>query len=82
MHTFLIFNAPALWLFSQQYKVADIKLAELGRKDIILSENEMPGLMNLRKMYGASQPLKVCLRHVLLLLPRQEDIRKTLATPR
>jgi len=40
------------------YKVADIKLAELGRKDIILSENEMPGLMKLREKYGAEQPLK------------------------
>jgi len=40
------------------YKVADIKLAELGRKDIMLSENEMPGLMNLRKKFGPSQPLK------------------------
>jgi adenosylhomocysteinase len=40
------------------YKVADIKLAELGRKDIMLSENEMPGLMNLRAKYGAEQPLK------------------------
>jgi len=40
------------------YKVADIKLAELGRKDIMLSENEMPGLMNLRKKYGEAKPLK------------------------
>jgi len=40
------------------YKVADIKLAELGRKDIVLSENEMPGLMNLREKFGPSQPLK------------------------
>jgi len=40
------------------YKVADIKLAELGRKDIVLSENEMPGLMKLREKYGAEQPLK------------------------
>jgi len=40
------------------YKVADIKLAELGRKDIVLSENEMPGLMNLRRKFGPSQPLK------------------------
>jgi len=40
------------------YKVADIKLAELGRKDIMLSENEMPGLMKLRKDYGESKPLK------------------------
>jgi len=40
------------------YKVADISLAEEGRKDIMLSENEMPGLMNLRAKYGPSQPLK------------------------
>jgi len=40
------------------FKVADIKLAELGRKDIMLSENEMPGLMALRSKYGASAPLK------------------------
>jgi adenosylhomocysteinase len=40
------------------YKVADIKLADLGRKDIMLSENEMPGLMGLRAKYGESQPLK------------------------
>merc|ERR1719420_2644234 len=41
-----------------KYKVADISLAELGRKDIMLSENEMPGLMSLRKKYGESKPLK------------------------
>jgi len=40
------------------YKVADIKLAEWGRKEIIMAENEMPGLMTLRKKYGPSQPLK------------------------
>merc|ERR1719181_1551161 len=40
------------------YKVADMKLAELGRKDIMLSENEMPGLMKLREKYGAAAPLK------------------------
>ena len=40
------------------YKVADISLAETGRKDIILSENEMPGLMWLREKYGKEQPLK------------------------
>jgi len=40
------------------YKVADINLADLGRKDIMLSENEMPGLMNLRAKFGAAQPLK------------------------
>ncbi|KAK9895475.1 putative adenosylhomocysteinase [Cystobasidium minutum MCA 4210] len=40
------------------YKVADIALAAWGRKDIVLSENEMPGLMNLRAKYGESKPLK------------------------
>jgi adenosylhomocysteinase len=40
------------------YKVADIKLAEWGRKVIDMSENEMPGLMMLRKKYGAEKPLK------------------------
>lgn len=36
---------------------ADITLADWGRKDIILSENEMPGLMALRRQHGASKPL-------------------------
>ena len=40
------------------YKVKDIGLAELGRKRIMLAENEMPGLMSLRKKHGASKPLK------------------------
>jgi len=40
------------------YKVADLKLAEWGRKDISLSENEMPGLMAIRKKYGPSKVLK------------------------
>jgi adenosylhomocysteinase len=40
------------------YKVKDITLAEAGRKRIMLAENEMPGLMSLRKKYGASKPLK------------------------
>lgn len=40
------------------YKVADIALAELGRKEIEIAEIEMPGLMSLREKYGASQPLK------------------------
>ncbi|BCI65460.1 adenosylhomocysteinase [Acetobacter aceti NRIC 0242] len=40
------------------YKVKDISLAEWGRKEISLAEDEMPGLMALRKEYGASQPLK------------------------
>merc|ERR1711981_192160 len=39
------------------YKVADIALAEFGRKELTLAENEMPGLMHLRKKYGAKKPL-------------------------
>ena len=38
--------------------LADITLAEFGRKELILAENEMPGLMYLRKKYGDSKPLK------------------------
>jgi len=39
------------------YKVADISLAEFGRKEIRLAEHEMPGLMAMREEYGAAQPL-------------------------
>ena len=39
------------------YKVADISLAEFGRKEIKLAEQEMPGLMALRERYGESRPL-------------------------
>jgi len=48
--TSLIENIP--------YKVADIGLAEAGRKSISVSEKEMPGLMASREKYGAEQPLK------------------------
>ena len=40
-----------------QYKVADINLADWGRKEIMLAENEMPGLMAIRRKYAATQPL-------------------------
>lgn len=40
------------------YKVADISLAEWGRKEIEISEKEMPGLMALREKYGRQKPLK------------------------
>ncbi|MCC9657920.1 adenosylhomocysteinase [Rhodopirellula halodulae] len=40
------------------YKVKDISLADYGRKEIELAENEMPGLMALREKYGAEKPLK------------------------
>ena len=42
---------------TQDYKVADIELAEWGRKEIAIAETEMPGLMALREEFGASQPL-------------------------
>src|SRR4051794_32392059 len=40
------------------YKVKDISLAEWGRKEIAMAEDEMPGLMATREEYGASKPLK------------------------
>jgi adenosylhomocysteinase len=43
---------------TQDYKVADIGLADFGRKEISLAEVEMPGLMQTREEYGPSQPLK------------------------
>ncbi len=42
---------------TNDYKVKDISLASWGRKEITLAENEMPGLMSLRKEFGDSQPL-------------------------
>ncbi|RYF97058.1 MAG: adenosylhomocysteinase [Chitinophagaceae bacterium] len=44
--------------FSLPYKVADISLADWGRKEIRLAEAEMPGLMSIRAEFGPSQPLK------------------------
>jgi adenosylhomocysteinase len=41
----------------EPYKVADLSLAEFGRKEMNLAEQEMPGLMSLRKQYGAKKPL-------------------------
>src|SRR6266481_1832349 len=40
------------------YKVADISLADWGRKEIAIAETEMPGLMALRREYGRKKPLK------------------------
>ncbi|MCX7124129.1 MAG: adenosylhomocysteinase, partial [Gammaproteobacteria bacterium] len=42
----------------QDYKVADISLADFGRREITLAEREMPALMALRKQYGSVKPLK------------------------
>jgi adenosylhomocysteinase len=41
-----------------EHRVADLKLAEWGRKEILLAEQEMPGLMAVRREYAATQPLK------------------------
>ena len=41
-----------------QHKIADISLAEWGRKELVLAENEMPGLMATRAKYGGEKPLK------------------------
>ncbi len=42
---------------ANDFKVADLSLAEFGRKEITLAEHEMPGLMSLRREYGEAQPL-------------------------
>ena len=42
---------------TEDYKVADINLADFGRKEIAIAETEMPGLMALRKKYGNEKPL-------------------------
>ena len=41
-----------------EFKVADLSLAEWGRKEIMLAEQEMPGLMSVRDEYSKQQPLK------------------------
>ena len=42
---------------THDFKVADLSLAEYGRKEIVLAEHEMPGLMAMRAEFGAAQPL-------------------------
>lgn len=43
---------------TNDYKVADMELAEWGRKEIVIAQSEMPALMKLRERYGSEQPLK------------------------
>ena len=43
---------------TNDFKVADLSLAEWGRKEIAIAETEMPGLMSLREQYADAQPLK------------------------
>ncbi|MCH7343092.1 adenosylhomocysteinase [Pelomonas sp. CA6] len=45
-------------LAADQYKIADLSLADWGRKELNIAEHEMPALMAIRKEYAASQPLK------------------------
>lgn len=47
-------NAPA----AKDYSIADLSLADWGRKEIKIAETEMPGLMAIRREYAAAQPLK------------------------
>ena len=50
-------TAPAAGKKRPAFKVRDLALAELGRKEIRLAEDEMPGLMALRSKYGKEKPL-------------------------
>ena len=50
--------AEARRLGGVDYRVADLSLADFGRKEITLAEHEMPGLMAMRERYGDSKPLK------------------------
>jgi adenosylhomocysteinase len=49
---------PTATMTKDDFKVADLALAEFGRKEIRLAEHEMPGLMSVRAEYAAQQPLK------------------------
>jgi adenosylhomocysteinase len=49
---------PAAGKGALEHQVADLELAEWGRKEILLAEQEMPGLMAVRREYAAAQPLK------------------------
>jgi adenosylhomocysteinase len=49
---------PTATLTDADFRVADLSLAEFGRKEITLAEHEMPGLMSIRREYADAQPLK------------------------
>jgi len=53
-------QAIAMERTEKDYVVKDISLADFGRREIVLAEHEMPGLMATREEYGSSQPLKGC----------------------
>src|ERR1039457_6653919 len=50
-------DKAALGNVATEYKVADIGLAEFGRREIDIAEQEMPGLMSIRNKYAAGKPL-------------------------
>ena len=52
-----VIETPTTTPTKQDFKVADLSLAEFGRKEIEIAENEMPGLMALREEFGTSKPL-------------------------
>ena len=54
----IIENMSQTLTSTMNYKVKDMSLAEWGRKEILLAEAEMPGLMSLRSEFGASKPLQ------------------------
>ena len=58
MATALQTTDAATELDPSDYKVADLALADFGRKEITLAEHEMPGLMAIRREYADAQPLK------------------------
>ena len=49
---------PTLGIEQLPHKVADLSLADWGRKEIAIAEHEMPGLMAIRNKYSAEKPLK------------------------
>src|SRR5271165_6342780 len=50
--------SPAATLTGTDFKVADLSLADFGRKEVTLAEHEMPGLMAIRREHAAAQPLR------------------------
>ena len=57
----------------KDYKIANIKLADWGSKEVKLAESEMPGLMELRRKHGKIKPLK---RDIARLLTRLNEMNK------
>ena len=55
------------------YKVADISLAPWGRKEIAIAETEMPGLMAIRKEFGASNIRSCALNNLPLRVTENSD---------